>query len=629
LNLAAAPATLATMIGEVIAAAAAELRRAFRPLISTDLFYQLAAFALLTPIVSFGIRSLVSLSGSAVLADQEILRFALRPIGIVTLIAAAAGRIAVLALGQACLMGIAFGAVRGARTPALSALSWGAARAAGILAVTTRLVVRVLVLCAPFLALAGLVYFLLLTDFDINYYLREKPPAFWAAAAVIGALLLVMAALLLRSVSSWVYALPLLLFESVEPSRALRESERRTSGHRPGIAFVLLAWVLAVTLVSALGLSGARALAVAILPRFRESLGLLVPALGIAVLLGILVGALATALASSLFATLVVALYEKLGGGSRGALESARDVDRRYLLQGRRLLVGVLAAAAVSVVVGFILLGRLSERRPVAVIGHRGAAALAPENSLSAVERAIEDGADWVEIDVQETADGEVAVLHDSDFMKVAGSPLKIWEASFAEVRMLDIGSSFGPEFVGEPVPTLEEVLMRAKGRAKVVIELKYYGHDQQLEERVADIVDRHEMADEISVMSLERAGIEKMAALRPAYRTGLLAATAVGRLTEVDVDFLAVSVPLATPAFVRRAHARGQDVYVWTVNDELTMAQTILRGVDGLITDRPAMARAVIQRESGLTSMERLLLGAAFWLGVEPEEFRVSRDSQ
>jgi glycerophosphoryl diester phosphodiesterase len=621
------------MIGEVISAAASELRRAFRPLISTDLFYQLAAFALLTPLVSFGIRSLVSLSGSAVLADQEILRFALRPIGIVTLVAAAAGRIAVLALGQACLMGIAFDAVRGTRAPALSALSWGAARVAGILAVTTRLVVRVLVLCAPFLALAGLVYFLLLTDFDINYYLRERPPAFWVAAAVIGALLLVMAALLLRSASSWVYALPLLLFENVEPSRALRESERRTSGHRSGIALVLLAWVLSVTLASAFGLSGARALAVAILPRFRESLSLLVPALGIAVVLGTIVGALATALASSLFATLVVALYEKLGGGSRRALESARDDgDRRYLLQGlqgRRLLLGVLAAAAVSVAIGFLLLGRLSERRPVSVIGHRGAAALAPENSLSAVERAIEAGADWVEIDVQETADGEVVVLHDSDFMKVAGSSLKIWEARFDEVRTLDIGSTFGPEFIGEPVPTLEEVLLRAKGRAKVVIELKYYGHDQRLEERVADIVDRHEMADEISVMSLERAGIEKMAALRPAYRTGLLAATAVGRLTEVDVDFLAVSVPLATPSFARRAHARGQDVYVWTVNDELTMAQAILRGVDGLITDRPAMARAVIERESELTSVERLLLGAAFWLGVEPEEFRVSRDSQ
>jgi glycerophosphoryl diester phosphodiesterase len=264
----------------------------------------------------------------------------------------------------------------------------------------------------------------------------------------------------------------------------------------------------------------------------------------------------------------------------------------------------------------------------VAVIGHRGAAALAPENTLSAVERALEDGADWVEIDVQETADGEVVVQHDSDFMKVAGSRLKVWEATFAQLRELDIGSWFGPEFKGEPVATLEEVLRRAKGRAKVVIELKYYGHDRRLEERVADIVERTGMEDEIAVMSLERSGVEKMGALRPGFRRGLLAATAVGRLAEVDVDFLAVSVGLATPSLLRQAHARGRDVYVWTVNDELTMAQEILRGVDGLITDDPARARAMIRAESRLTSVERLLLGTAFWLGVEPARFHISRDS-
>jgi glycerophosphoryl diester phosphodiesterase len=196
-------------------------------------------------------------------------------------------------------------------------------------------------------------------------------------------------------------------------------------------------------------------------------------------------------------------------------------------------------------------------------------------------------------------------------------------------VRELDIGRWFGPEFQGERVATLEEVLRRAKGRAKVVIELKYYGHDQKLEERVADIVDRNGMANDIAVMSLERAGVEKMAALRPGYRTGLLAATAVGRLTDVDVDFLAVSVPMASPSLVRRAHARGQEVYVWTVNDELTMAQSILRGVDGLITDQPARARTVILKESGLTSVERLLLGTAFWLGVEPAAFHVTRDTE
>jgi glycerophosphoryl diester phosphodiesterase len=262
------------------------------------------------------------------------------------------------------------------------------------------------------------------------------------------------------------------------------------------------------------------------------------------------------------------------------------------------------------------------------VIGHRGAAALAPENTLAAVERAIEDGADWVEIDVQETADGEVVLLHDSDFMKLAGSPLKIWNGSFAEVRELDVGSWFGPDFQGEGIATLEEVLLRARGRAKIVIELKYYGHDQRLEERVAAIVDRTGMEDDIAVMSLNLRGVERMSALRPDFRTGLLAATAVGRLTQVDVDFLAVSLPLATTRLLRQAHAGGKEVYVWTVNDEVTMAHQLLQGVDGLITDHPARARAVIEIERGLTSVERLLLGTSFWLGVKPSTFQISRDT-
>ncbi|HEY7819487.1 MAG TPA: glycerophosphodiester phosphodiesterase family protein, partial [Vicinamibacteria bacterium] len=325
----------------------------------------------------------------------------------------------------------------------------------------------------------------------------------------------------------------------------------------------------------------------------------------------------------------VVALYERHGGGARSSAPAIAD-DRRgaRLLGGKQVLAGVVAAAILSAALGWVVLGRLREPRPVAVIAHRGAAAFAPENTLSSVERALEDGADWVEIDVQETADGEVVLLHDSDFMKIAGSPLKIWDGSIEDVRKLDIGSWFAPEFTGEGVATLEEVLLRAKGRAKVVIELKYYGHNERLEERVADIVERTGMQDQIAVMSLERSIVEKMGTLRPGFRKGLLAATAVGDLTAIDVDFLAVSLTLATPSFVRRAHARGKEVYVWTVNDEVTMAQKILQGADGLITDDPARARSVIATESALTAVERLLLGAAFWLGIEPARFQVSRDS-
>ena len=616
-------------IGGVLASALDELRRGWRELLAAALFYQVVALTLLTPLLTLALRALVSLSGSAVLADQDILRFALSPVGILALAAAAAAHIAVLAIDEACLMGIGFGAIRKTRVGFVSAVVWGAARFAPILAVTARLVVRVLRLCAPFLAAAALVYWFLLTDFDINYYLKERPPAFLVSAIVIASILSVMGALLVRASASWVYALPLLLFENVEPSRALRASEDRSRGHRLVIVCVLLGGLVAALIVSFAGISAARATAVALLPRFQHTLTLLVPALGAVVILGVIASALATAFSTSLFAALIVALYERLGEGARAehAPAAAGASDAR-LLSGKRLLAVVLGAALLSTVVGWSLLGNARSPRDVAVIGHRGAAALAPENTLASVERAIEDGADWVEIDVQETADGEVVLLHDSDFMKLAGSPLKIWNGSFAEVRELDVGSWFGPDFQGEGVATLEEVLLRARGRAKIVIELKYYGHDQRLEERVAAIVDRTGMEDDIAVMSLDLRGVERMSALRPDFRTGLLAATAVGRLTEVDVDFLAVSLTLATARLLRQAHDRGKEVYVWTVNDELTMAHQVLQGVDGLITDHPARARAVIEIERGLTSVERLLLGTAFWLGVKPSTFHISRDT-
>jgi glycerophosphoryl diester phosphodiesterase len=616
-------------IGGVLASALDELRRGWRELLAAALFYQVVELTLLTPLLTLALRALVSLSGSAVLADQDILRFALSPVGLLALAAAAAAHIAVLAVDEACLMEIGFGAIRKTRVGFVSAVVWGAARFAPILAVTARLVVRVMLLCAPFLAAAALVYWLLLTDFDINYYLEERPPAFLVAAIVIASILSVMGALLVRASASWVYALPLLLFENLEPSRALRASADRSRGHRLVIVCVLLGGLVAALIVSFAGISAARATALALLPRFQHTLTLLVPALGAVVILGVIASALATAFSTSLFAVLFVALYERLGGGARVEhAPVAASASEAGLRSGKRLLAVVLVAALLSTVVGWSLLGNVRSPRDVAVIGHRGAAALAPENTLAAVERAIEDGADWVEIDVQETADGEVVLLHDSDFMKLAGSPLKIWNGSFAEVRELDVGSWFGPDFQGEGIATLEEVLLRARGRAKIVIELKYYGHDQRLEERVAAIVDRTGMEDDIAVMSLDLRGVERMSALRPDFRTGLLAATAVGRLSQVDVDFLAVSLPLATTRLLRQAHAGGKEVYVWTVNDEVTMAHQLLQGVDGLITDHPARARAVIEIERGLTSVERLLLGTAFWLGVKPSTFQISRDT-
>jgi glycerophosphoryl diester phosphodiesterase len=189
-----------------------------------------------------------------------------------------------------------------------------------------------------------------------------------------------------------------------------------------------------------------------------------------------------------------------------------------------------------------------------------------------------------------------------------------------ADLRDIDIGSWFAPEFKDERVPTLAAVLDECKGKAGVTIELKYYGRDQKLEQRVADIVEAHDMTPDVVIMSLKLDAVQKMKSLRPDWKVGLLMSVSAGDLRNVDVDFLAVNASFANRNFISSAHDNGRDVYTWTVNDAATMSTMIGRGVDGLITDKPALARSVLEQRATMSAPERLLLELAEMLGVAPE---------
>lgn len=198
-------------------------------------------------------------------------------------------------------------------------------------------------------------------------------------------------------------------------------------------------------------------------------------------------------------------------------------------------------------------------------------------------------------------------------------NPVKIWDATADELQSIDIGSYFGPQFKGERVPTLEEVLKVCKGKVGVNIELKYYGHTQDLETRVIELVERFQMESEIVVMSLESKGIQKVKSLRPAWTTGLLTEVVVGDLTHAKADFLAVKSSIASRGFVEAAHNCNKTVSTWTVNDGYAMSAMISRGVDNLITDYPSVARRVLAERQEMSPLERQMVELAFYLGVKP----------
>lgn len=617
----------------VLVQATGDLRWCWRRLLLAGMFYKLVAFVVLVPLVTGLLRVFVGLSGSDVLVDQDIIFFLLSPLGIVALIAVGAVSLAVVGLDQAVLMAIGLGAAQRTRVGALAAVGFALRRAPGLIGLGLRVLAPCLLIAAPFVALGALIYVLLLTRHDINYYLAEQPPVFLFAMGAVAMLLAVGGVLIVRRLLGWALALPILLFERTTPAEALIASRGRVGTHHWTVVTVLVGWGVGGALVGGLPLAVTVFLGQLVVPLVSASMALLVVTMSLLLALWAGLNLLVTLVTSGMFALLIVRLYRVTCAGEAVELPGTLT-QQEILLVGRRftsrhLLAGLLAAMVLAAGLGYIVLDGVQTGDHVVVIGHRGASGEAPENTLAAIALALDQGTDYVEIDVQETADGEVVVIHDSDLMRVGGSSLRIWEGTAEQLRAVDIGRWFAPEFTGQRLPTLAEVLELCRGRASVIIELKYYGHDERLEQRVIEIVERLGMEDEIVTMSLKYEAVQEMKRLRPSWAAGLLTARAVGDLTTTSSDFLAVNHAIASAAFVNHAHAAGKKVYVWTVNDAINMSRLITIGVDGLITDFPSQAREVIATRLEMSSAERLLLAAAFYVGLDPSEPPASEDTE
>ena len=576
----------------------------------------LLASAVVIPLAGLALSLALSRAGESALTDQDIALFVLTPAGFAGMLALLSVMIVAAVLDLAVMASAWITGETSARGILGTGLRLLARRFPQILAFNAILILRLLLLSAPFVAVAGIGALLLLRAYDINYYLTYRPPEFLAAAALGGALLLGLAALLVTRLSSWAIALHLVLFEGHAPWRAFGESAARLHGARRRLVAEIALWaVVRLSLGLALAMAFA-AMAAAVQDGFGANLRLLAWSSLAIFLFWSLANAALAALANGALAALLDPLYRATAIAAAPALRSA--APRRPFP-----LLAALVAGAVVIATGGTAwiherLDRVASDRTVEIIAHRGAAALRPENTMAAVAKALEDRADWVEIDVQETADGEVIVAHDSDFMKLAGNPLKVWDATMADVAGIDIGSWYGPGWADERTPTLREVLRMAKGRGRVLIELKYYGHDQELEARVARIVEEEGMAGAVAVMSLKVPGVRKMRALRPDWPAGILAARAIGDLSALDADFLAVNTGQVSARMIRRAQAQGKKVYVWTVDDPALMSRMISLGVDGLITNDPALARQVMEARSALSGPERLILAITGRLRLE-----------
>jgi glycerophosphoryl diester phosphodiesterase len=579
-----------------------------------DLLFKALAAVLLAPMLAWLLVGLIETSGGPVITNEAIAAFLLSPAGLGFLLAAAAFALLTFHTELAGLIHIAAGASRGAAGRWLDALATALAALPRLLPLALRQAAILLLWLLPPIAAMGLVGMLLLSGHDINWYLAHRPPEFIAALVIGGLLVLAAGAMLLRLLVNWALAVPICLYEGRRAREALAESRARMRGQRLR-GLLLLAGNLGLILLVAALLGWLLTVGIEAVLALAQTLAgqALLMAMGL-MLLAVL--ALLTSFAlMAATAIVIVHLYlssQQLDGlpdaGWQQAARRARIPRWLPLLPLAALLIGALMLIHSQ-------LEALKIGRDVRITAHRGSSRQAPENTLSALYQAISDGADAAEIDVQETADGVPVLFHDTDLMRVAGTPRRIREVALADLRRLDVGSHFSPAFANEPVPTLEEALLVAGPRLGLNIELKLHGQERQLVPRVVELVQAVRCFQHCIITSLSPEGLAQVRALDTDLRLGLIVTAALGdpvtlaQDPTLKLDLLSMQHGMVTPARIRANRAAGLETHVWTVNDPDTMAEMIDLGVDTIITDEPARLRRLLDTRARLSDTELLLL--------------------
>lgn len=581
-----------------------------RQIFAIHLLYSVIAATIFAPLTAVVGQLLLQLSGKPMLSDFDIAWFILSPAGIVALIFFASLVVTILVFEQTSLMALLYGDLHKQQLSAVNALSYTARHSKKIFLFSLQLVLRLLFITLPFIALSAAIAWFTITDYDINYYLTTKPPVFLFTVSVIIILLFIMSQLLIKKLLSWSLSLPILLFSNTVTSQLFSSSTEQIQGHKKNLFISLALWAFLTVSLGAAIIGSIHFFGSLLAPRFLGSTTLLLSFLAIFITLVSIANFLITTCSSGSFTALIILFYKNKSHDIPASFANRLPAQQQAI--SLPLLFGILFVFCGTALWGsYHLLQDFKTVQNVQIIAHRGATGKAPENTIASIQQAITDGTDWVEIDVQETRDGKVIVIHDSDFMKLAGVNKKIWDITYDETKAIDVGSWFAKEFASERTPTLEEVLLLAKGQAKVLIELKYYGHTDKLEQRVADIAEQTGMTKDVAIMSLKLDGIQKFHSIRPQWETGLLTSKAIGKLSAMKMDFMAINMAAAKSAFIRSIHNEKMDVYVWTVNEQIAMFRMMSLGVDGIITDEPELAVSVRKQFMELSAVERLAFNA------------------
>lgn len=215
------------------------------------------------------------------------------------------------------------------------------------------------------------------------------------------------------------------------------------------------------------------------------------------------------------------------------------------------------------------------------LVGHRGACAYEPENTLRSFKKAIELGANAVEFDIRRTKDGQIAVIHDPTLGRTTNAKGRVRNFTLDELKKLDAGK-------GEKIPSLKEALNFLNGKCKIIVELKETGFEEE-------VLKQCEGIKNILFVSFHAEAIKKIKSLNQGAETGFLFSDRIENLENfismnkiIKSDWLGGRYTAINKELVKEAKKNGFGIFVWTVNEKKKISRYAKMGVDGIVSNKP-----------------------------------------
>lgn len=566
---------------------------AYRPFLLFELVYKLLTIGVFIPLLTILFNKILDVGGFNTAANHDLLRFVFSRYGLISLLLMAPIAIMLIYTELAVLVYIAYYGIQEKRARIRPVLLKAISRLPGLWRIGIFGLALYLLLLFPLLD-AGIGGSLLPNVTIPNFVTGEL------MKTSIGTIALVIVALIILVLNLFcIYALPIMVLEGKNQFwNAARRSGRLFWRSKWSLVRAVLEWafiflilfILLICLFIFIGM---------MLPDGGGESTLFIT-FGIMLSLGLYI---ATLVMTPLFITVITLLYVRYQGvhnvnididGVDASVWEGRDMRRSLLRRYRSAVTtfGLLILIAIGWGATTLLTDWGEANDKFIIMAHRGDVTSGVENTMGAFEGAIRARADYIELDILQTKDGKLAVIHDENLKRLSGKNVNVYDLTLAQLQQI-------PLRVGEfsdYVPSLDDVLERTKGKIKLNVELKTHGHEKNLVPIFVDTIRKHKAEKQIIVQSLDYELVQQVKKAAPDLTVGYVIFATFAPLNRFEADFFVVEESFARPRLIRSAKMSGKPIYVWTVNDVDSVERFYTLGADGIITDIAAEAINTIQ---------------------------------